>query len=197
MSRFYEDIKACQKVNMLSILTGKRVNKLLQHIKEQNKNGCKMVTRGLDLRVCDSVEDAGMMGYYSASANQVVVCCNRHREPEELENTVVHELIHAYDFCRFRQLFYCKVRACSEVRAYSLSGSCSSPDELSGFTSKEQCLKARAIASTIMACKKSAVSDVHDIFNTCINDEHPFKSSPDHHVLKPHELPEADKVVTN
>ena len=51
-------------LDMLSILTGKRVNKLLQHIKEQNKNGCKMVTRGLDLRVCDSVEDAGMMGMW-------------------------------------------------------------------------------------------------------------------------------------
>lgn len=73
-----------------------------------------------------------------------------------MENTIVHELVHAYDYCRFRQLFYCKVRACSEVRAYSLAGSCNTKEELAVYGSKENCIKAFAYMSSVRACNQSA-----------------------------------------
>lgn len=52
-------------------------------------------------------------------------------EKETFENTLVHELIHAYDFCRAKIDFdNCAQHACTEVRAASLSGECGYLHEL-------------------------------------------------------------------
>ncbi|KAL9656308.1 hypothetical protein ABK040_007920 [Willaertia magna] len=192
----YKDLNSCQQ-DALSVLTDKKINKLLMQIKDQNSKGCSMLRRGLDLKMCTDPEELGISGYYSNSQQQIVVCCNQQRGLEDLQNTITHEMVHAYDFCKYRSLFYCKSRACSEVRAYNLAGSCTSDEEIKHFGTKEQCIKAHAYGSTVRSCRTSAKKDIDDIFDVCYGDMTPFKKSPSKGEFKPHELPSHEKVTTN
>jgi inner membrane protease ATP23 len=49
---------------------------------------------------------------------QVVMCHNRLQSATEFENMLVHELVHAFDHCRARNLDWsnCEHHACSEAR---------------------------------------------------------------------------------
>ena len=54
----------------------------------------------------------------------VVICHNHLATQEEIEHAITHELIHAYDHCRAKNMDWtnCEHHACSEIRAASLSG---------------------------------------------------------------------------
>ncbi|CCJ30628.1 unnamed protein product, partial [Pneumocystis jirovecii] len=55
----------------------------------------------------------------------IFLCQNKIRSKSQMEDTLVHEMIHAYDHSKFavdwNNLFH---RSCSEIRAASLSGEC-------------------------------------------------------------------------
>ena len=61
-----------------------------------------------------------------------MVCHNNMQSATEFENALVHELVHAFDHCRGKDLDWenCRHHACSEVRAAQLSGDCSLGQEL-------------------------------------------------------------------
>jgi hypothetical protein len=53
--------------------------------------------------------------------NRVVICCDHIRSQQELEDTLVHELTHAFDSLRkgkFKSA--CHLIACTEIRASAL-----------------------------------------------------------------------------
>ncbi|XP_038702933.1 mitochondrial inner membrane protease ATP23-like isoform X2 [Tripterygium wilfordii] len=66
-----------------------------------------------------------MSGGYSPSQG-IVICSNHINLQDEVDQTVIHELIHAYDDCRAANLDWtnCAHHACSEIRAGHLSGDC-------------------------------------------------------------------------
>ncbi len=84
-------------------------------------------------RICpsgDGWEHIG--GYYKALKGKLFVCAEKAPSEERVEEVVTHELVHAYDHCRYsmrvpfvgRQAPYaltCAASACSEVRAYLLA----------------------------------------------------------------------------
>jgi hypothetical protein len=61
------------------------------------------------------------MGYYDGSFKRVVICCDHIKNKQELEDTLVHELTHAFDSLRkgrFKSI--CHLIACGEIRASAL-----------------------------------------------------------------------------
>ncbi|RYR73817.1 hypothetical protein Ahy_A02g008323 isoform D [Arachis hypogaea] len=63
---------------------------------------------------------------YFAPGHGIFVCSNHVRFQDEVNQLIIHELIHAYDDCRAVNLQWnnCAHQACSEIRAGHLSGDC-------------------------------------------------------------------------
>ncbi|KAG0485841.1 hypothetical protein HPP92_009920 [Vanilla planifolia] len=70
-------------------------------------------------------------GGYS-TGNGITVCCNHMTCQDEINQVLIHELIHAYDDCRVKNMDWknCAHHACSEIRANHLSGDCHYKREL-------------------------------------------------------------------
>ena len=87
----------------------------------------------------------------------VVVCSNHLKTQTEIDNVLAHELIHAFDHCRAKDLDWgsCVHHACSEVRAANLSGDCHMKQEwlrgnLGVLKQHQACVKRRAELSVAM-----------------------------------------------
>ncbi|KAG6525467.1 hypothetical protein ZIOFF_015423 [Zingiber officinale] len=63
---------------------------------------------------------------------KITICCNHMSFQNEIDQVIIHELIHAYDDCRAKNLDWtnCAHHACSEIRANHLSGDCHYKREL-------------------------------------------------------------------
>jgi len=119
----------------------------------------------------------------------VVVCQNHVQTQEEVNNLLAHELIHAYDHCRAKDLDWnnCMHHTCSEIRAASLSGDCNWFFEAlrGNFGLKKQhqeCVRRRAKLSIAMnpACgdNDQQLKAVDDCFEKCFADTAPFDRIP-------------------
>lgn len=87
----------------------------------------------------------------------VVLCHNHLPRASDARAALVHELVHAYDHCRGKNLDWsdCDHHACSEVRAAALSGDCSFGSEAArgnwGLRAQAQaCARRRAALSVAM-----------------------------------------------
>ena len=96
----------------------------------ENK-GCTIPSNFFRIRSCEGNISGGFsMDPPSASSPNsspyISICQDKDLELETFQNTVIHELIHAYDKCRVKQLTTdnCKSHACTEIRASTLSGEC-------------------------------------------------------------------------
>lgn len=114
----------------------------------------------------------------------IVLCFNRLRNEKQVEDTLAHEMVHAYDHCRF-EVDWANLRhhACSEIRAASLSGECRWTREIgrSYFTfinHHQECVRRRATLSVAAHpnCKDDAEAAriVNQVFETCFADTRPF-----------------------
>ncbi|KAG0487605.1 hypothetical protein HPP92_009700 [Vanilla planifolia] len=123
-------------------------------------------------------------GGYS-TGNGITVCCNHMTCQDEINQVLIHELIHAYDDCRVKNMDWknCAHHACSEIRANHLSGDCHYKRELlRGFMKirghEQECVKRRALKSVknnpycSEAAAKNAIEAIWDI---CYNDTNPFE----------------------
>ena len=84
--------------------------------------GCAIDERFFKIERCSSDVVGGFR-----PPDGIVLCHNQIHDRTTMENTVAHELIHAYDQCRAgKRMNWSDVRqhACSEVRAANLSGDC-------------------------------------------------------------------------
>ncbi|XP_057774052.1 mitochondrial inner membrane protease ATP23-like [Salvia miltiorrhiza] len=118
----------------------------------------------------------------------IVICSNHLQFQDEVDQTVIHELIHAYDDCRAANLDWtnCAHQACSEIRANHLSGDCHFKRELLRGHLKikrheQECVKRRAIMSVTAnpCCSEVAAKDaIESVWSTCYNDTTPFTRPP-------------------
>ncbi|XP_038705316.1 mitochondrial inner membrane protease ATP23 homolog isoform X2 [Tripterygium wilfordii] len=72
-----------------------------------------------------------MSGCYNRNKG-IMVCSNHMNFQDDVNQVIIHELIHAYDECRAANLNWtnCAHQACSEIRAGHLSGDCNFKREL-------------------------------------------------------------------
>ncbi|XP_024461411.2 mitochondrial inner membrane protease ATP23 isoform X2 [Populus trichocarpa] len=91
------------------------------------KAGCGVGENFLKAVNCDK-KIAG--GYVRGEG--IMVCSNHMNTQDDVNQVVIHELIHAYDDCRAANLDWadCAHHACSEIRAGHLSGDCHYKREL-------------------------------------------------------------------
>lgn len=119
----------------------------------------------------------------------VTLCQNWIDNGLQAEDTIAHELIHAYDHCRVKfDQDSCLHNACSEIRAANLSGDCKwSREVFRGNFGKilgqhQRCIKRRAALSlkSNPACKDCKDVDklIEQIFPVCFSDTAPFLDIP-------------------
>ncbi|EHA8587662.1 putative Mitochondrial inner membrane protease ATP23 [Cocos nucifera] len=128
-----------------------RIRESLRHptvrfLREQmEKAGCPVWVRLLLATKCSDQGSAG--GYASKRGvpevytllprgsnprGKITICCNHMTFQDEINQVLIHELIHAYDDCRAKNMDWknCGHHACSEIRANHLSGDCHYKREL-------------------------------------------------------------------
>lgn len=162
------------------------INLLGQDINEEN----------VRCRRCTRKQSGGFDSEYG-----ILVCANHLRNRGHLEDTMAHEMVHAYDHLRFKNNDPHDLRhaACTEVgsfpwerssltdhqiRASTLSGECRFGRE---FFSRgqwkitqqlQECVRRRAALSVAQrpGCKDDvqAVRVVNEVWDSCFNDTRPF-----------------------
>nr|Q4X261.2 RecName: Full=Mitochondrial inner membrane protease atp23 [Aspergillus fumigatus Af293] len=116
----------------------------------------------------------------------ILLCANEMKDQGHLEDTMAHEMVHAYDHLRFKVDWTDNLRhaACTEIRASSLSGECRWAREFFRrgqwkFTQQHQeCVRRRAILSVRArpGCKDEAHAEkvVNEVWDSCFRDTRPF-----------------------
>ncbi|GMN30499.1 hypothetical protein TIFTF001_002829 [Ficus carica] len=122
-NRSGKTIEECEDMIRRSFRTP-MVKFLLEHME---KSGCTIGDRFIRAVHCNK-QIAG--GYVRGGG--IMVCSNHMNLQDDVNQVVIHELIHAYDDCRAANLDWanCAHHACSEIRAGHLSGDCHYKREL-------------------------------------------------------------------
>ena len=141
---------------------------------------------------CGCCDAAGQFGGSARSCSgMVTICTNKIISSSHVYETIVHELIHAYDSCKGTDFGNCEQRACSEIRAYKNSGQCQlggyhrkkvyAPTGVSGrpiwyYEPEEECIKRGAKASTLKDWKCASNIDkyIDDAYKNCAGNTDPF-----------------------
>eukprot|EP00123_Amoebidium_parasiticum_P000021 comp100454_c0_seq1/m.48729 comp100454_c0_seq1/g.48729 ORF comp100454_c0_seq1/g.48729 comp100454_c0_seq1/m.48729 type:complete len:163 (-) comp100454_c0_seq1:43-531(-) len=147
-------------------LYSERAQTLVKNIKGLR---CRALQRGVTCRPCSrSPQRKDTKGYYDADNRRAVLCCENIVSQKDLEDTLVHELVHAYDNCRKYQFGRVpSLRACSEIRAAHL-GQCY---DSNGFF-RRYCVKKEAMKS--LGGHEEAKRIVELVFEHCYRDRAPF-----------------------
>lgn len=144
----------------------------------QNEKGRNLVG-ALQANGCSipsvSCECCNFSGYFSPSSGNMTICYNNTPDAGYIIETVVHELIHAYDNCTGTNWNDCESRACSEIRAANYDGGCRrgggfrKPNE-----SYRDCVRRSAIGSveSTRTCG-SGETAVDAVFNRCFQNPTP------------------------
>eukprot|EP01126_Amoeba_proteus_P062301 TRINITY_DN844_c0_g1_i1.p1 TRINITY_DN844_c0_g1~~TRINITY_DN844_c0_g1_i1.p1 ORF type:complete len:181 (+),score=19.57 TRINITY_DN844_c0_g1_i1:541-1083(+) len=143
------------------------------------KRGCDVTKDFFSCRSCPKA----VSGFYD-NRTGIVVCENHALSKRQIQETLVHETIHAYDYCRSHNADDCLSMACTEIRANSLSGECSFGNEVKRghlHTRRQHraCVRRRALISLnhFPHCKDIAESVV-DATWSCYDDRQPFEFIP-------------------
>lgn len=176
--------KKCDSMLVDAVLKNKTIQFLVNAIETK---GCTLPEGFMVCRSCPDDEISGGFAMNEPSVTykpMIVVCDNKNLDKVTFENTLVHELIHAYDKCRAKVDFSnCFHHACTEVRASSLSGECDYSQEVRrGHTTfqkgHQNCVTRRALKSVLSNpnCQESAAGQaLHAVYSSCYQDNAPFE----------------------
>lgn len=94
---------------LISMHIGPSVVFMLKHLKQ---NGCDVTPEHIVCAPCDFTRSGGFV----PEAGAVMLCQGRFFNKRNMEDTLVHELVHMYDHCKFK-VDWSNLRhhACSEV----------------------------------------------------------------------------------
>eukprot|EP01080_Neovahlkampfia_damariscottae_P003062 gene3062-5232_t len=169
-------IELCQSIIEQNLKSNPTVLKLVESIQSRNP---KVLKNGFQCNFC-RIETKNLFGWYSMKEQKIHICANLINSETQIIKTLIHELVHAYDATRHKNL-YCKVRACQEIRAYNIEGICkkSSYNESHiafdvQFQNLEECLKYCAYKS-MDSCKMTGMDDIDAVYDACSNDFTPIE----------------------
>ncbi|RUS20497.1 peptidase M76 [Endogone sp. FLAS-F59071] len=139
-----------------------RVRLLLSNVFKLNK---KALVKGVTCRKCEGTLQHNKFGYYDPQYKRL-------RSKRALEETLIHELVHAFDASRKGKFTSpCHLVACGEVRASKL-GQCA---HVWPSFRKRDCVFRDAVNSTQPHCR-DASKVVAEVFENCYKDSAPFPS---------------------
>ncbi|WOL11305.1 hypothetical protein Cni_G20067 [Canna indica] len=146
--------------------------------------GCPVWVNLLSAMTCKGQTSIGSY----ASGRGITICCNQATVQDEIDQVIIHELVHAYDDCRAKNMDWtnCSHHACSEIRANHLSGDCHYKRELlRGFMKirghEQECVRRRALKSVQVNphCSDASAKDaIEAVWDICYNDTSPFDRAP-------------------
>ncbi|GBE77528.1 peptidase M76 family-domain-containing protein [Sparassis latifolia] len=150
---------------------------MLKHLR---LSGCPVSSENIVCTPCDYNRAGGFV----PELGVIALCQGKFFSRNHMEDTMVHELVHMYDHCKFK-VDWTNLRhhACSEIRANSLSGDCKFTRELRrgqlAFSKQHQeCVRRRAVLSVSAnaACPDVAAAEraVNEVWDSCFNDTRPF-----------------------
>ncbi|TFJ79970.1 hypothetical protein NSK_008528 [Nannochloropsis salina CCMP1776] len=134
---------------------------------------------GLTLNIkCINCAEEGLAmkarAYMEAPPMSVVLCANRLQDRREMEEALVHELVHVYDHALVQMdLTTCKDLAYSEVRAAREAECHYTPQLCSWF--KKQCVQSTATRSTATIFPTEGAACVAAVFEKAYRDVGPKK----------------------
>ena len=179
-------LKGLYEKRLVKVLTKEKP--VLELIHSIESLGCKIPDNFFRLRSCEenisggfslepetsnnsSSSGSGNSGQASKIRPHITICDNKPMEYETFRNTVVHELVHAYDICRVKNFdgSNSKHMACTEIRAAALSGECAYLHEMyrGNFllaNGHRECVKRRANLSLSM-------NPSHKVCMSCIKSD--------------------------
>ena len=131
--------------------------------------------------------------YFASPPHEMVVCHNRVKTVEQIEKSVIHEMIHAVDYVvRDMNLRECKMLACSEIRA-ARGAECATEyltkaelllkkfDVFRGKSLMEDCVQDQARRATETMFPGEGRDCVDEMMKRCFSDKTGF----DVHVKRP------------
>ncbi|KAL8919280.1 MAG: hypothetical protein Q9172_005064 [Xanthocarpia lactea] len=172
------DCARCEKHRDYLLRYSPIIRFMLQNI---NKLGGDLHSGNIHCRRCDTRQGGGFEKSYG-----ITLCANELRDQGHVEDTLAHEMIHAYDHLRFQVQWTDNLRhaACAEIRASTLSGECRWNRE---FWTKgqhkitqqfQECIRRRAVLSVANRpeCKDDvqAAKVVNEVWDSCFSDTRPF-----------------------
>ncbi|WVW85615.1 mitochondrial inner membrane protease ATP23 [Kwoniella bestiolae CBS 10118] len=170
------DWDKCEKYKRDLMSNSPMITFLLSHLKH---SGCEFDSSAIQCHPCPETRSGGF-----SPDHGILMCQNRFFSKKHMEDTLSHELIHAFDHCRFRVDWgNLRHHACSEIRAANLSGDCRWTREVKrGFYSfnkqHQACVKRRAILSVLAnpSCKSPEMAEkaVNEVWESCFKDTRPF-----------------------
>eukprot|EP01119_Soliformovum_irregulare_P020974 TRINITY_DN6869_c0_g1_i1.p1 TRINITY_DN6869_c0_g1~~TRINITY_DN6869_c0_g1_i1.p1 ORF type:complete len:181 (-),score=22.49 TRINITY_DN6869_c0_g1_i1:73-615(-) len=153
-------------------------------LESMKRKGCFIPDDFYKTKSCPGM-DVG--AYFDTSEGGVVVCDDKMQTPPFIEAAMIHETIHAFDYCRAHvDPNNCLHVACTEIRAANLSGDCFYGKEfLRGNMfdldqHHQACVRRRAEISVGMQkhCGEKAADYVDQAWRSCFNDWEPFDNIP-------------------
>lgn len=176
-----EDHSKCMSRLEYLVAKNPRVHKMLDAIEEL---GCKIPENFFSCRKCSGPVSGGFTPRNDDGPYQPrTVLCDTPMDDTTFENTLVHELVHAYDQCKQKMDWKnCLHHACSEVRASSLSGECSYMQEFNRGNKNihnggKECVQRRAELSLAANphCAVATKDAILAVYDYCSNDKAPLE----------------------
>ncbi|EAS35599.3 mitochondrial inner membrane protease ATP23 [Coccidioides immitis RS] len=173
-----EDCKRCEDQRDYLLQYSPLIRFLQDNIQQLGGNISK---HNIFCRRCKNRQAGGFDPDYG-----IQICANEMRNQGHLEDTLAHEMIHAYDHMRFKVDWDDNLRhaACAEIRASNLSGECRwmreffSRGQWKFAQHHQECVRRRAILSVQArpACKdeQHATQVVNEVWDSCFRDTRPF-----------------------
>ncbi|GJJ11926.1 hypothetical protein Clacol_006164 [Clathrus columnatus] len=142
-------LKKCNKVKDSLMTTSPSIVFMLRHLR---LSGCLVEPEHIQCVPCGNTTAGG----FSPELGGILVCSQGFSNRKHMENTIVHELLHMYDHCKFKVDWgNLRHHACSEV-----------------------CVRRRAILSVAQNpnCpdRQAAETAVNEVWESCFNDTRPF-----------------------
>ncbi|OCK85980.1 mitochondrial inner membrane protease atp23 [Lepidopterella palustris CBS 459.81] len=171
------DCKRCEKHRDYLFKYSPTVNFMRSEV---SKLGGDLNSSNVQCKRCDTQQSGGFDLNYG-----ILLCANQFRNRGHVEDTMAHEMVHAWDYLRFKvDNNNLRHQACTEIRAATLSGECRFIREF--FTRNQwkitqqlqECVRRRATLSVMARpnCKDEAHATrmVNEVWDSCFSDTRPF-----------------------
>jgi len=183
-----KEFQTCERLKTKAIEKGRLVTYMIRAM--QNR-GCKVEPEEfIKCAPCETGGNFMALTHKDEDGNVNLWICQNTvsgQRLQDMERSITHELIHAYDHCRAHvDLSDCRHHACTEIRAANLSKDCSFLNEWRRGNRKtldqhKKCVRRRALESLAgnPNCPKDKAEEALDaVWDRCIKDTEPFGSVP-------------------
>ena len=162
----------CRSIIRLVKEQNKKIREMFHLISNaRQENGAPCRVPGFICECCPNADGKRDSSLFRPSDKKIRLCYNNARNATALIETIAHELVHALDDCNGISWGSCNERACSEIRAMDIAGSC----RLGGKHRKrgesyKACIRRNAAHSTAggKGCG-DGTGAVNAVFERCFN----------------------------